>query len=248
MLVRSHLLDLRQMRARVGERVFAHQHLAVRELVGQLQTCLLYTSTFGIDPKVAMLSFSTKGSGKGGTVALSHDAVIKAQEMDPELAVDGELQFDAAVAPEVAQVKCKGSKVAGQANTFIFPDVYKRQELHRVSTLAGGRGLYRQWGISPRPETNFLAQSTISVKWHLVEIIESVLHILTIFGCCFPEQQAVYLAYILSLIHISINFSQECLIMNFLIVEDDNIQLTGLKHIIEEEYADAVVNLSLIHI
>ena len=44
---------------------------------------------FGIDPKVAVLSFSTKGSGKGGTVALSHDAVIKAQEMDPELAVDG---------------------------------------------------------------------------------------------------------------------------------------------------------------
>ncbi len=76
---------------------------------------------FGIDPKVAVLSFSTKGSGKGGTVALSHDATIKAQEMDPELAVDGELQFDAAVAPEVAQVKCKGSKVAGQANTFIFP-------------------------------------------------------------------------------------------------------------------------------
>ena len=75
---------------------------------------------FGIDPKVAVLSFSTKGSGKGGTVALSHDAVIKAQEMAPELAIDGELQFDAAVAPEVAQVKCKGSKVAGQANTFIL--------------------------------------------------------------------------------------------------------------------------------
>ena len=64
---------------------------------------------FGIDPKVAVLSFSTKGSGKGGTVALSHEATIKAQDMDPELAVDGELQFDAAVAPEVAQVKCKGS-------------------------------------------------------------------------------------------------------------------------------------------
>ena len=56
---------------------------------------------FGIDPKVAVLSFSTKGSGKGGTVALSHDATIKAQEMDPELAVDGELQFDAAVAPRM---------------------------------------------------------------------------------------------------------------------------------------------------
>ena len=48
------------------------------------------------------------------------DATIKAQEMDPELAVDGELQFDAAVAPEVAQVKCKGSKVAGQANTCLL--------------------------------------------------------------------------------------------------------------------------------
>ena len=76
---------------------------------------------FGIDPKVAVLSFSTKGSGKGGTVALSHDATLKAQEMAPDLAIDGELQFDAAVSPEVAKTKCKGSAVAGQANTFIFP-------------------------------------------------------------------------------------------------------------------------------
>ncbi len=91
---------------------------------------------FGIDPKVAVLSFSTKGSGKGGTVALSHDAVIKAQEMDPELAVDGELQFDAAVAPEVAQVKCKGSKVAGQANTFIFPCI----EAGNIGYKIGGWG------------------------------------------------------------------------------------------------------------
>ena len=75
---------------------------------------------FGIDPKVAVLSFSTKVPARAAP-SPEHDAVIKAQEMDPELAVDGELQFDAAVAPEVAQVKCKGSKVAGQANTFIFP-------------------------------------------------------------------------------------------------------------------------------
>src|SRR5699024_6839424 len=60
---------------------------------------------FGIDPKVAVLSFSTKGSGKGGTVALSHDATLKAQEMAPDLAIDGELQFDAAVSPEVAKTK-----------------------------------------------------------------------------------------------------------------------------------------------
>ena len=50
--------------------------------------------TFGIDPKVAMLSFSTKGSGKGGTVQLSRDATAKAKELAPDLAIDGEMQFD----------------------------------------------------------------------------------------------------------------------------------------------------------
>ena len=97
---------------------------------------------FGIDPKVAVLSFSTKGSGKGGTVALSHDAVIKAQEMDPELAVDGELQFDAAVAPEVAQVKCKGSKVAGQANTFVFPCIEAGNIGYKIAQRLGGYAAY----------------------------------------------------------------------------------------------------------
>ena len=76
---------------------------------------------FGIDPKVALLSFSTKGSGKGGTVQLSHDATIEAQKLAPEMAIDGEMQFDAAVSPVVGQLKFPGSKVAGYANTFIFP-------------------------------------------------------------------------------------------------------------------------------
>ena len=76
---------------------------------------------FGIDPKVAMLSFSTKGSGKGGTVALSHDATVIAKELAPELKLDGEMQFDAAVSPVVGQLKFPGSPVAGHANTFIFP-------------------------------------------------------------------------------------------------------------------------------
>ncbi len=78
---------------------------------------------FGIDPKVAMLSYSTYGSGKGDMVTLVANATKKIKEAAPDLAVDGELQFDAAVAPEVAKVKCAGSPVAGQANTFIFPDI-----------------------------------------------------------------------------------------------------------------------------
>ncbi len=99
-------------------------------------------AVFGIDPKVAVLSFSTKGSGKGGTVQLSHDATIKAQELAPEMAIDGELQFDAAVSPVVAATKCKGSKVAGQANTFIFPCIEAGNIGYKIAQRLGGYAAY----------------------------------------------------------------------------------------------------------
>ena len=76
------------------------------------------------------------------TTAVSYTHLIKAQEMDPELAVDGELQFDAAVAPEVAQVKCKGSKVAGQANTFIFPCIEAGNIGYKIAQRLGGYAAY----------------------------------------------------------------------------------------------------------
>ena len=99
-------------------------------------------SVFGIDPKVAVLSFSTKGSGKGGTVKLSHDATIEAQKMAPELAIDGELQFDAAVSPVVAETKAKGSKVSGQANTFIFPNIEAGNIGYKIAQRLGGFAAY----------------------------------------------------------------------------------------------------------
>ncbi len=97
---------------------------------------------FGIDPKVAMLSFSTNGSGKGGTVKLSHDATIEAKAMAPELAIDGEMQFDAAVAPEVGQLKFPGSKVAGYANTFIFPCIEAGNIGYKIAQRLGGYEAY----------------------------------------------------------------------------------------------------------
>ena len=97
---------------------------------------------FGIDPKVAMLSFSTNGSGKGGTVKLSHDATIVAKEMAPELAIDGEMQFDAAVAPEVGQLKFPGSPVAGYANTFIFPCIEAGNIGYKIAQRLGGYEAY----------------------------------------------------------------------------------------------------------
>lgn len=80
-------------------------------------------SIFGIDPRVAMLSFSTKGSAKSDETEKVVAATAIAQEKAPELALDGEFQFDAAFVPSVAEKKAPGSKIKGDANVFIFPSL-----------------------------------------------------------------------------------------------------------------------------
>ena len=97
---------------------------------------------FGIEPKVAMLSFSTKGSGKGATVGLSATATKVAQELAPEMAIDGEMQFDAAVSPTVGQLKFPGSKVAGYANTFVFPCIEAGNIGYKIAQRLGGYEAY----------------------------------------------------------------------------------------------------------
>ena len=77
----------------------------------------------GAEPKVAMLSFSTKGSAKADTVTMVQNATAKAQERFPEYQIDGELQLDAALVPEVGELKSPGSPVAGHANTLVFPNL-----------------------------------------------------------------------------------------------------------------------------
>ncbi|GAJ25927.1 phosphate acetyltransferase [Liquorilactobacillus sucicola DSM 21376 = JCM 15457] len=78
---------------------------------------------FDIDPKVAMLSFSTKGSAKSDEVKKVAEATKIAQELAPDEEIDGELQFDAAFVPSVGQHKAPGSKVAGHSNVFVFPEL-----------------------------------------------------------------------------------------------------------------------------
>ena len=115
---------------------------AAQKLAEVAVECAHCAKIFDIDPKVAMLSFSTKGSGKGGTVQLSRDATAIAKEQAPELAIDGEMQFDAAVSPTVGQLKFPGSKVAGYANTFIFPLIEAGNIGYKIAQRLGGYDAY----------------------------------------------------------------------------------------------------------
>jgi len=77
----------------------------------------------GAEPKVAMLSYSSKGSAKHDDVTKVAEAVKLAKEKAPDMKIDGELQFDAAIVPSVAALKAPDSEVAGHANTIIFPSL-----------------------------------------------------------------------------------------------------------------------------
>lgn len=93
---------------------------------------------FGIDPKVAMLSFSTKGSAKAAQVDKVAEATQLAKTAAPELAIDGELQFDAAFVESVAAAKAPESEVAGHANVFVFPDLQSGNIGYKIAQRLGG--------------------------------------------------------------------------------------------------------------
>ena len=142
------------------------------EIAGETAKC---AEIFGIDPKVAFLSYSTLGSGKGEAVDKVRSAANKAKEKYPELAIDGELQFDAAVSPTVAKTKCPDSKVAGQANTFVFPDINAGNIGYKIAQRLGGFDAYGPILLGLNAPINDLSRGCNADEVYFMAIITAAL-------------------------------------------------------------------------
>lgn len=130
---------------------------------------------FGIDPKVAFLSYSTLGSGKGEDVDKMRNACAKTKALAPDLAIDGELQFDAAVSPRVAETKCPNSEVAGHANTFIFPDINAGNIGYKIAQRLGGFDAYGPILLGLNAPINDLSRGCNALEVYSMAIITAAL-------------------------------------------------------------------------
>lgn len=142
------------------------------EIASETAAC---AKVFGIDPKIAFLSYSTLGSGKGEDVDKMRNATQKTKEAFPELLIEGELQFDAAVSPRVARTKCPNSEVAGHANTFIFPDINAGNIGYKIAQRLGNFEAYGPILLGLNSPINDLSRGCNASEVYSMAIITAAL-------------------------------------------------------------------------
>ena len=142
------------------------------EIAGEAAEC---AKIFGVEPQLAFLSYSTHGSGSGEAVDKMRNAAQKAKEKYPELPIDGELQFDAAVSPRVARTKCPDSKVAGHANTFIFPDINAGNIGYKIAQRMGNFDAYGPILLGLNAPVNDLSRGCNASEVYSMAIITAAL-------------------------------------------------------------------------
>ena len=142
------------------------------EIAAETANC---ARVFGVDPKVAFLSYSTHGSGSGEDVDKMRNAAHKCKELHPDLPIEGEIQFDAAVAPRVARIKCPDSEVAGYANTFVFPDINAGNIGYKIAQRLGSFNAYGPILLGLNAPVNDLSRGCNAEEVYSMAIITAAL-------------------------------------------------------------------------
>lgn len=145
------------------------------ELVEIAEETIRCARLFGVDPKVAFLSYSTDGSGHGEDVDKMRNAARKTKERNPDVPIDGEMQFDAAVSPKVSQKKCPDSEVGGHANTFIFPDINAGNIGYKIAQRMGNFEAYGPILLGLNSPINDLSRGCTATEVYSMAIITAAL-------------------------------------------------------------------------
>ena len=142
------------------------------EICGETVNC---AKLFGVDPKVAFLSYSTLHSGHAHSVDKMRNAAEKARQKYPDIPIEGELQFDTAVSPRVARQKAPDSKVAGYANTFIFPDINAGNIGYKIAQRVGNFEAYGPILLGLNAQVNDLSRGCNGTEVYSMAIITAAL-------------------------------------------------------------------------